>query len=236
MDHGIGAIFDLDGTLVASEHLYFQATEEILAPLGRSLSELTPEEKSRIPGRAAHENMRFYCRKYGLPDAPDELSRRRIDNVCRLVETVGVDEVPGARDFLARLRAGGVRLAVASSSPSRYVRRVLDVTGMAPFFEAVRTGDDVTRYKPDPEIFLAALGDLGLPKARCGVVEDAHAGILAARAAGMRVLAVHADYTLPEQRALADRVVQDFVGLGVADWLALLGLPGPANPGTAEEG
>jgi beta-phosphoglucomutase-like phosphatase (HAD superfamily) len=113
-------------------------------------------------------------------------------------------------------------VALASSSPRRYVELVLAKTGLAAQFDAVRTGDDCTRFKPDPEIFLSAAAGLGLPPARCVVVEDAHSGILAARAAGMKVLAVASDYTLPEQAALADRLVPDLRGLGPADVTALL--------------
>lgn len=220
-----GVIFDLDGTLVASEVLYATATEQILAPLGRSLRELTPEERSRIPGRAAVENMEFYRRKFGLEESAEDLVRSRVDRIIAMVEADGVRVIPGTREFLEDLSTPGVgalRLALASSASSRYVLKVLARTGLAPFFEVVKTGDDCARVKPDPEIFLAAADGLGLPPSRCLVVEDAHSGILAARAAGMKVLAVRSDYTLPEQSALADRVVEDFRGLGRADVLALL--------------
>lgn len=217
-----GVIFDLDGTLVASEVLYFRATEQILAPHGRSLTELTPLERSMIPGRAAVVNIRFYCERFGLPYAPEELTQRRMDMVCRLLEQDGVALIPGADSFVQALRASGVRTAVASSSPRRYVTRVLEVTGLAPHFDAVRTGDDVTRFKPDPQIFDLAREALGLPAARCVVVEDAHSGIQAGKAAAMKVLAVESEQTLPHQAAAADRVVPDFRGLGVADIAALL--------------
>jgi HAD superfamily hydrolase (TIGR01509 family) len=226
-DSPFGVIFDLDGTLVASEILYFRATERILAPHGRSLAELTPLERSLIPGRAAIENVRFYCRRFGLPDAPEEVSRRRMEMVCRLLEEDGVALIPGADAFVRALRAAGARMAVASSSPRRYVERVLAITGLAPHFDAVRTGDDVTRYKPDPEIFELARRALDLPAARCVVVEDAHSGIQAGKAASMRVLAVESEQTLPHQAAAADRVVPDFRGLGVADIAALLEAPAP---------
>ncbi len=223
-DHGprAGVIFDLDGTLVASEVLYFSATERILAPLGRSLRELTREERSRIPGRAALENMEFYRRKFGLVEPAEDLVRSRMDLIIEMVEEEGVEVIAGAREFLAELQMSGLRLALASSAPARYVRKVLDRTGLAVFFSVVKTGDDCARFKPDPEIFLAAARGLGLPPSRCLVVEDAHSGILAARAAGMKVLAVRSDYTLPEQSALADRVVSDFRGLGREDVLGLL--------------
>jgi HAD superfamily hydrolase (TIGR01509 family) len=222
LEEQTGVIFDLDGTLVASEILYFRATEQILEPLGRSLRELTALERSHIPGRAAVENMRFYCQRFGLSETPESLAGTRMDQVCRILEDEGVVLLPGAMEFVAGLRAAGFRLAVASSSPGRYVRRVLEVTGLGRYFDAVRSGDDVTRYKPDPEIFDLARVDLALPPTRCVVVEDAYSGILAGQAAGMKVLAVKSRDTLPEQSALADRVVSDFVGLGPGDIKAML--------------
>jgi len=223
-------IFDLDGTLVASEVLYFTATEAILEPIGRSLRELTPHERARIPGRSALENMEFYRRRFGLAEPAEDLVRTRMDRIIELVADQGVAVLPGAFEFLRSLDRAGLRVALASSAPRRYVRAVLDRTGLGGFFRVLKTGDDCTRFKPDPEIFLAAASDLGLSASGCVVVEDSHAGIVAARAARMRVLAIHSDYTLPEQSALADRVVADFRGLGPHDVLALLdGSDGPSR-------
>jgi len=221
-DGQYGVLFDLDGTLVASERLYFNATERILRPLGRSLDELTPFEKSQIPGRAAHENMRLFQAKFGLAGTPEDLTRTRMDLILAAIDEEGVAVTPGTFEFLAAVKDAGLRTALASSSQGRYVRKVLQKIGLGAFFDAVKTGDDVTRYKPDPQIFLMALDALGLSPARCIVVEDAHSGILAGHAAGMKVLAVTSDYTLPEQTALADRIVPDFRGLGARDVLGLI--------------
>ena len=149
-------LFDLDGTLVQSEDLYHRATQAMLDWVGRSLDELTPEERSQIPGRSALQNMRFYCARFGLPQPPEALVSQRMDHVCRMVEEEGVMLVPGAREILESLRISDVPIALASSSPERYVSRVLEVTALAEFFDVVKTGDDVKAFKPDPEIFLQA--------------------------------------------------------------------------------
>jgi len=222
-NHDMGVIFDLDGTLVASEILYFDATEAILAPLGRSLLELTPREKSRIPGRSALVNMEFYRRKFGIREPAEALVEARMDGIIRRVRDKDVEVIRGTVPFLDSLKAAGFRLAVASSAPRRYVEPVLDKTGLARHFEVVKTGTDVTRYKPDPEIFLQAGEALGLDRARCLVVEDAHSGIQAALAAGMKVMAIQSAYTLPEQYEKAHRLVDDFQGLGPRDVMDILG-------------
>ena len=217
-----GVLFDLDGTLVATEAIYGRATEAILEQYGRSQAELSRMERSQIPGRSAVENMRFYRDRFDLPDSPESLVALRLDRICRIVDEEGVPLTSGAGDLLAVLHRARFALAVASSAPRHYVDRVLDRAGIAGWFGAIVTGDDCERVKPFPEIFLRAADRLGLPPARCLVVEDAHTGILAGRAAGMAVLAVRSEVTLPEQSALADRVVDDFRGLGVDDVLGLI--------------
>jgi HAD superfamily hydrolase (TIGR01509 family) len=225
-----GFLFDLDGTLVQSEDLYQRATQLLLDPYGRSLTELTPLERSRIPGRSALQNLTFYCERFALKDPPEVLVHRRMDRVCRMVEEEGVMLVPGAREILESLRFNDYPCALASSSPRRYVNRVLRVTELAEFFDVVKTGDDVTQFKPHPEIFQAAARDLGYPPERCLVMEDAHSGILAGKAAGMKVLAVDSEHTLPEQRALADRRVRDYCGLVAKDLVAVIqGLVAPGR-------
>ena len=93
------------------------------------------------------------------------------------------DDLPqDVRRTLDALRGAGLRLAIGSSS--RNTRFILERLGLADFFDAVSDGTNITRAKPDPEVFLMAAKALGLPPARCLVVEDARSGIAAARAGG----------------------------------------------------
>jgi len=224
MQNPIGVIFDLDGTLVASDPLYFDATQELLLPLGRSLDELTPEEKSLIPGRCAVVNMELYRSKFGLQPSAVDLVKDRLDRIIVRAENEGVPVLPGAFSFLDRLTDAGFSLAVASSAPRGYVQTVLRKTGLGTYFPVVLSGSDVEHRKPDPAIFLAARAGLNVPAERCLVVEDAHAGITAAHAAGMKVMAIRGGYTLDEQYAAADHRIDDFNDLGPADVLGILGI------------
>jgi len=206
----IGAIFDLDGTLVASEALYFEATELLLKPLGRSLKELTREEKAGIPGRNPIENMEFYRWRFGLQEDPRTLADWRLDNILKLLDEKGVETLPCAKRFLRQLKDNGFILGLASSSPSRYVTKVLAVTGLAGCFKVVICGDHCSRYKPDPEIFLRTMEALEVSKENCVVFEDSHAGMLAAKQIPVKVVGVKSEYTLEEHYSLADIVVADF--------------------------
>jgi HAD superfamily hydrolase (TIGR01509 family) len=106
--------------------------------------------------------------------------------------------VPGVHAFLREARAAGLRLALATGSDRPKLQGNLDAIGLGEdTFEVVVSAEHITRKKPDPETFLAAIGRLGLPASRCLVVEDARNGVLAGRAAGCDVLGITT--TLPAE-------------------------------------
>lgn len=212
-----GAIFDLDGTLTQSEVLYQRATAAIVEKAGRSLSELTAMEKAAIPGRSALENMTFYHDKFELPWRPEFLVAKRIEMVLQMVRDEGVMLIPGAYEFCRTLKSEPFAMAVASSSPEKYVNLVLKVTGLDEFFPVVLSGDDVSSHKPHPEIFDLAREKIGMPSHRCVVFEDADAGLRAAGAAGMKSILIDNETILPEQKVNATRVIPHYCGLRVTD-------------------
>ena len=110
--------------------------------------------------------------------------------------------------MLRSLHDAGFRLAVGSSGPPENVALVLDRLEARDLFEAVVTGEDVTRGKPDPEVFLIAAKRLGVPPARCAVIEDAPPGIAAANAAGMTSVGLLSTGRKPDDLAAARIVVQ----------------------------
>jgi beta-phosphoglucomutase len=136
-----------------------------------------------------------------------------------------VQLLPGARALLDGLRAAGFRQGVGSSAPPKNLELLLGLTGIGGLFDAVVTGDDVQRGKPDPQVFQLAAARLGVPAGRCAVMEDAVAGVEAARAAGMKAVAVTFVGHHPEAKlraAGADRVVRSLEELTPADVAALL--------------
>ena len=99
--------------------------------------------------------------------------------------------LPGAIDWVERLRRDGWRQAIASSAPRRNVEVILEALRLQPYIDAITSAEDVTAGKPDPQVFLAAASRLNVPPARCIVVEDVAAGIEAARRVGMRCIGVN---------------------------------------------
>lgn len=181
-------IFDMDGVLLDTEPHYTAASAEVC---GRYGCEFTLEHKSQMLGRRALPSAEWLVSELGLPLTGEEFILEREPILYALFRTAG--PMPGARELTGHLAASGVGHAVASSSSRRSFEIKTGAHG-AWFgrFDAVVLGDDpeVHEGKPAPDIFLVAAERLGARPEECLVVEDAPAGILAARAAGMRVVAV----------------------------------------------
>jgi beta-phosphoglucomutase len=120
----------------------------------------------------------------------------------------GLVALPGAVEWVRRLHADGWKQAIASSAPRANVEVMLEAIGVAPLMDVVVSAEDVTRGKPDPQVFLRAAERLGVPREACIVVEDAAAGVEAGRRAGMKTIGVNARAALD-----ADLYVRSLVDL-----------------------
>lgn len=134
-----------------------------------------------------------------------------------ILEAEGLEPLPGAAEWVRRLHAEGWRQAIASSAPRLNVEVMRRVLGFGELIESFAAAEDVQHGKPDPEVFLTAAATLGVPPARCVVVEDAAAGIEAARRAGMRCIGV-GDVAVAD----ADVYVTSLADLGPDAFEALL--------------
>ena len=180
-------IFDLDGVLLDTEKLYTQSTQTVVGEYGKTFDWSL---KSQMMGRHELEGARLLVETLELPISAEEYLKRQMP----IAESLFLEatEVPGAEAFVALLRSRGHVLAVGTSS----IRRLYDLkTGHLPWFSAfsaVVAGDhpEVRELKPAPDIFLAAARAIGGDPARCLVLEDSPAGVLAARSAGMSVVAI----------------------------------------------
>jgi len=203
-------IFDLDGVLLDTEKLYTEATQAVVGEFGQRFDWSL---KSQMMGRHELDAARLLVDTLGLPISAEEYLRRQLPIAEDLFRTA--TELPGAEAFVGTLARRGHVLAVGTSS----TRRLYDLkTGHLDWFSAfsaVVSGDhpEVRELKPAPDIFLAAARAIGGAPARCLVIEDSPAGVLAARAAGMSVVAIP-DAALPSERfAEADLVVRSYAEL-----------------------
>ena len=198
-------IFDMDGVLVDSEPFILEAATQMLAEHG-----LTAQQEDFKPFVGAGED-RFVggpAEKYGLTlDIP--AAKARTYAIYDEITRGHLEPLSGVRDFIAAARAMGLRLAVASSADRIKIGINLREIGIDPgSFDAIVSGEDVENKKPSPDIFLVAAERLGALPAECIVVEDAVTGVAAAKAAGMRCLALTTSFT-PDQLAGADWIARD---------------------------
>lgn len=183
-------LWDLDGTLVDTGELHWAAWVETLAAEGRPLA------REQFLGTFGQRNASFLGAWLGPRAGAADIGRvgeAKEALFRRLIRERGCALLPGAREWLERLRRDGWRQAVASSAPRLNVEAMLDGAGIRDFFEATVAAEDVAIGKPDPQVFLTAAARLGVDPACCLVVEDAVAGIEGARRAGMTSIGVSRD-------------------------------------------
>ena len=185
-------LWDLDGTLVDSEEFHWLSWRDTMRTEGVELS------YDQFLASFGQRNDRILAN--WLPGVDVERARRigeeKEAEYRRLVETHGLQPLPGAREWLGALRTAGWKQSIASSAPGQNVTTMLRVLGLESHLDAIVAAEDVTIGKPDPQVFLAAARKLEVPPARCIVVEDAAAGVEAGRRGGMRTIGVTRNGTL----------------------------------------
>ncbi len=181
------AIFDMDGTLVDSEGYWRVAEQEVFGSVGVEITDEMSAVTATMTTRQVAEHW-YSIRPWSEPS----LQRMEAAVVARVAEQIREHcrALPGVLEVLDRCAALGWRLALASNSPRELCHLVLQQMGIASRFEAVISADDVEQGKPDPAIYLLAARRLGVAPAECLAFEDSLTGVRAARAAGMRVVAI----------------------------------------------
>lgn len=198
-----GALFDWDGVVIDSRIHHEISWERLAAEIGGPLP--------------TDHFLRGFGRKndYIIPEILNwtreeseirRLSLRKEALYREVVAERGLEALPGVRPWLERLRDAEIPCAIGSSTHRANIDLSLGMIGLGEFFAGIVTAEDVTQGKPHPDVFLKAADSIKRPPERCVVFEDAHVGIEAARAGGMRVIAVATTHSIAELGA-ADRAV-----------------------------
>lgn len=197
-------LFDMDGLMVDSEPLWFDVEREFARARG---GDWTEELGTACIGQGMVNTLRVMHESFGFPVDVERDASVIVELFVSRVAELALK--PGFEALLSEARSRGVPTALASSSARRLVEATLARFGVRERFDAVVTGDCVAHPKPAPDIFLEAARRLGVPPEECVVLEDSLAGVRAARAAGMRVIAVPEGSPSAEMTAQADAVVVD---------------------------
>lgn len=204
-------IFDMDGVLIDSEALHHKALNSTMAVWHITIYD---EEYDGYVGSKTIDMCRKLVTRYHLPVTPEQLAAQKTRKLLEEMKGNGhLQSIRGVAEFIADLYRHGVLLAVASSSYLEVIDTVLAELGLRNYFRAVVSGDQVSKGKPDPEIFLEACARLGVPPAECAVVEDSANGVRAAKAAGMFCIGFVNPGSGEQDLSPADMVVDDFAAV-----------------------
>jgi HAD superfamily hydrolase (TIGR01509 family) len=179
-------LFDMDGVLADSEPMWNEIDGAMLAECG---IEYHGEHKQSVLGKSFPIALQFYKETYNLPQSIEQLSERR---TAIAIDFYGskIDTFADVTGVLAALRARELPLGVATSSVGALIYPFLQRHGITDYFTTIVTGEEVTRGKPFPDIYLKCAQKVGVAPEKCLVVEDALAGIQAGKSAGMTVAAI----------------------------------------------
>ncbi len=209
-----GAIFDMDGVLVDNARYHIRAWQLLGKELGKSL---TDEQVRSVFGQRNSEMLAALIGSSLSREQILEYGERK-EAIYRELMAPALVPVPGLMELLSELRNEGFKMAVGTSGPEGNVNLVMAGLKLRPWFDVVLTGADVSRGKPDPDIFLLAAHRLELEPSQCVVFEDSPVGIEAARRAGSPCVALATTHSPEELRPLSTyRVIPDFRGLRTAD-------------------
>jgi HAD superfamily hydrolase (TIGR01509 family) len=193
-----GVVFDLDGVLVESEHLWEENWTRHAAANDYAW---LPADTATVQGMSVPEWSSYMAERIGR-GTPPEIAESVIDGMIGALHGGRVELLPGSREMVAAA-AERVPIAVASSAPRRLIDAVLGATGLRSAFAAFVSSEEVPRGKPSPDVYLEAARRIGVPPVQCIGVEDSSNGIRAAAAAGMIVIAIPNPVYPPQPDALS---------------------------------
>ena len=190
-------IFDLDGVLLDSEQVWDEAREQLAKERGGRWHENAQRD---MMGMSSLEWSRYMHDVIGIPEPPEEISREVVERMAKLYRE-HLPVVPGAREAVERLAARWP-LGLASSSNRELIDLALELLGVEHLFKAMVSSEEVARGKPAPDVYLEAARRLGVDPTHAAAIEDSENGIRAAKASGMRVIAIPNQHFPPADDAL----------------------------------
>lgn len=189
-----GVIFDLDGVLVSTDELHFEAWKRLAEELG--IDKFSKEDNKKQKGVSRMESLEVVLNKGSKiynQEMKEVFAERKNIYYRELLEELDERAIlPGVKECIKMLKSKGILIGVGSVSKNAPL--ILEKTGLLPYINQVSCGLDITKSKPDPEVFEVAANKLGLKYENCLVIEDSLVGIIAGKAAHMRTLGVGSEY------------------------------------------
>ena len=204
-----GAIFDMDGTLMDSMWMWKDID---IAYLARHHTEMPENLQREIEGMSMPETAVYFRERFGITDSVEQMVSDWNEMAVGFYRT-RVRLKKGVRELLKEMKLRGMKIGIATSNSIELTRECLETNRVRDLFDTVRTAKEVPRGKPAPDIYLSVAEEWGLDPADLIVFEDIPNGVLAARRAGMEVIAVADPYSISrreELKQIADLFIEDF--------------------------
>ncbi|MFH1535535.1 MAG: HAD family phosphatase [Patescibacteria group bacterium] len=205
-------IFDMDGVISLTETLQSTAESRVLAKIGINIDPETIVKN--YSGYKAEEALKAVLRSYHMKADIQKLLKERWDIVYNELLPQGFSIVRGVKELIEALKSDNYVLAIASAAPLKFIKIVISKLRLAEKFSAITSGDDVKIGKPDPAIFILTAQKLNTKPQDCLVIEDAPAGVLAAKRAKMKCIAITTTHTREELKG-ADKIIDSFEELDI---------------------
>lgn len=205
-------IFDLDGTLVDSMWMWKQIDIDYLQRFGIELPE---DLQASIEGKSFSETAMYFKERFELPDSLEQIKA----DWNEMAFDTYANKVPlkdGVADFLEELNERGIKMGIASSNSRELIECVTKKHHIFSYFDSIRTGCDVEKGKPAPDVYLLVAKDLGVEPNECLVFEDVVQGIMAGKNANMTVCAIkdaYSEYQDEEKKEISDYYINSYVEL-----------------------
>lgn len=211
MKHAV--IFDMDGVIAHTNPWHSLAFREFFKK--RDLYPTDAEFAAHMFGKSNSYILKHFL---GRPVTGEEFTamEEEKEGLFREIYADHVKDITGFLGFLAALKTAGFKTGVATSAPRANLDLIMGKLGFEPQMESIMASENVTRHKPDPEVYLKSAANLGLDPAGCVVFEDSFSGVTAARNAGMKVVGVLSSHTR-EELPPCDRYIYDYTEIGPAD-------------------
>lgn len=195
-------IFDMDGTLIDSQPIWYQVSTDFFQKNGFPV---TMDDTIKLTGSPVAKLVDYVLQAYGQKD------KARVQLVTELMD-YAVSEIlaakpllPNVKDVLAQLKQQGIKMAVASASPRNMLQGIVDSCGIAEYFDYLASAEELDYNKPHPAVYLHAAQQLGVNPTECFAVEDSVLGMISGKAASMKTVVIPAQAELDDPRwALAD--------------------------------
>ena len=195
-------LFDMDGVLIDAREWHYEALNRALALFGMAISR--DSHLANFDGLPTRRKLQVLTKSRGLPAGLHEFINELKQTYTYEIMTSRCKPTFSAEMALGKLHRQGYRLAVCSNSVRRTVKTMMDMADLSPYLEVMLSNEDVTRSKPDPEIYLTAMARLGLSADECLIVEDNDNGVEAARASGAYTVVVGSPAEVTYERLIAE--------------------------------